>query len=219
MIKIKVTNFAKRHFGKSIGTQIRSHTPKDIDELVSKIFNNLSNICKDKEKTSFGSNIGYGHTNWKILDGYADFCKLLIVENFTSARTGTAEITNENYQWLRSSYVSRRDSELPVLTRHLHLPVQSEKARYIVFVLYTNEHLIEEHKVNSNNEDLYVNEGEADFGIVSIMGQNVCREEPMTPATMIRNHLGKEFGGSGSVLDNEAYMRSVEFWSTHALIK
>ena len=53
----------------------------------------------------------------KIEDGYADFCKLLIVPNFTNARTGTLPITLENYQYLRTGYFSRRKDELPVLSR------------------------------------------------------------------------------------------------------
>jgi hypothetical protein len=41
-------------------------------------------------------------------------------------------------------------------------------------------------------------------------------ETPMAPITMMRNALGVEEGGSGVALDRGAYLRSVEFWSTHA---
>jgi hypothetical protein len=185
-------------------------------------------------------------TPLRLLDGYADFCKLLIVENFTDALTGTCKITNENYQWLRSGYYSRTDQELPVLTRALHLPVPAEKANYLVFVLYTRDHLKEEHDTTMRKQfeeynaktDKPLSESdflalssikglkfdldqypEAEYGVVSIMGQMINKEEPMCPATMTRNHLGMEFGGSGHPIDTEQYMKSVEFWENHALIK
>ena len=41
----------------------------------------------------------------------------------------------------------------------------------------------------------------------------------MDPITMMRNALGKEEGGSGVALNRVEYQKSVEFWSTHALIK
>ena len=44
-------------------------------------------------------------------------------------------------------------------------------------------------------------------------------EIPMNPITMMRNALGKEEGGSGVPLDREKYLKSVEFWRKHALVK
>jgi len=41
----------------------------------------------------------------------------------------------------------------------------------------------------------------------------------MDPITMMRNALGKEYGGSGVALDADKYKESVTFWSAHALIK
>lgn len=40
----------------------------------------------------------------------------------------------------------------------------------------------------------------------------------MTPATAMRNALGREEGGSGVPLDREAYERASAFWETCALI-
>jgi hypothetical protein len=36
---------------------------------------------------------------------------------------------------------------------------------------------------------------------------------------MLRNALGREYGGSGVPLDREEYMKSVNFWSTHAILR
>ena len=40
----------------------------------------------------------------------------------------------------------------------------------------------------------------------------------MTPITMLRNALGKEYGGSGVPLERDKYQKSVEYWSKHAVI-
>lgn len=41
----------------------------------------------------------------------------------------------------------------------------------------------------------------------------------MQPITMMRNALGKEYGGSGIALNETKYKESVAFWSEHILIK
>lgn len=41
----------------------------------------------------------------------------------------------------------------------------------------------------------------------------------MLPSTMIKNCLGKEFGGSGVPMDAQKYRESVAFWSEHAAIR
>ena len=49
-------------------------------------------------------------------------------------------------------------------------------------------------------------------------GQMEDYETPMTPATAMRNALGREEGGSGVPLDRAAYQRAVAYWDAHALI-
>lgn len=44
-----------------------------------------------------------------------------------------------------------------------------------------------------------------DYGIVSIKPSDVSYETPMDPITMLRNALGKEYGGSGVALDQAKY--------------
>ena len=60
---------------------------------------------------------------------------------------------------------------------------------------------------------------EAPWGIISVKAQDVDREIPMQPITMMRNALGKEEGGSGVPLDRAKYAESVEFWRDHAPVK
>lgn len=59
----------------------------------------------------------------------------------------------------------------------------------------------------------------APWGIISVKGQLCDYELPMQPITMMRNALGKEYGGSGVPLEHPKYMESIAFWSEHIAIK
>ena len=188
---IKITEFAKRHFDPKFGgTKILDFTPNEFESFINEL---------NKEK----------YIN--VLPGYADFCKLLVVENFTNAKTGTLPITLENYQYLRSGYSARTESELPIMERWFELPLSAPKANYLVIVLYSKEQLEKEATYG------YVFDG--NWGVVSILAQISSKEEPMKPITMMRNALGIEEGGSGVPIDREAYKKSVEFWNGHAMVK
>jgi len=218
-IKIEVTDFALRHWEKDFtGTRITSH---NVDEFLDDLICELHSIGVDSCPPADGVT---------ILDGYANFCKLVIVPNFTNARTGTLPITLENYHYLRTGYHSRRKEELPVLARWFDLPLPAPEAKYLVVVVYSREQLLKEKyaelkKIEERepsvsymfDEDSYLDG--ADWGIVAILGQMEDEEEPMKPATMIRNALGIEEGGSGVAIDREKYMEAVEFWKTHATVK
>ena len=41
----------------------------------------------------------------------------------------------------------------------------------------------------------------------------------MDPITIMRNALGIDQGGSGVPINREVYLKSVEFWNEHAIIK
>lgn len=144
-----------------------------------------------------------------LFPGYAPFCKLVFLRNWTDAHTGTMTITPENERWLKSEYKSRNDEELPVLVRWFEGIPEVPPAEYLCLVFYDREQLAKE------GTDI----GDADYGIVAILGQMHDQEEPMTPITAMRNALGVDEGGSGVPLDREAYRRSVEFWNTHAAVK
>jgi hypothetical protein len=193
---IKITEFAKRHFDSKFGgTKILNVTPEDFEHMI--------NTLHTSAHTE--------HLFERVIPGYADFCKLLVVKNFTNAKTGTLPITLENYQYLRTGYSARTESELPIMERWFELPLPAPKAEYLVIVLYSKEQLEKE----ATSE--YVFDG--DWGIVAILGQMSAVEEPMKPITMMRNALGIEEGGSGVPIDKEAYKKSVDFWSKNATVK
>ena len=51
------------------------------------------------------------------MDGYAPFCKHILVRNFVGARLGAMQITDANRHLLQCGYSRRRPEELPVLAR------------------------------------------------------------------------------------------------------
>jgi len=194
---IRITEFAKRHFDPKFGgTKILNVTPEDFEHIINNL---VTSVQKE-------------YLFERIIPGYADFCKLLVVKNFTNAKTGTLPITLDNYQYLRSGYSSRTESELPVMERWFELPLPAPKAEYLVVVLYSKEQLDKERK--EGEEELG-----GDWGVVAILAQMSAIEEPMKPITMMRNALGIEEGGSGVTIDRDAYKKSVDFWSKNATVK
>lgn len=198
--KVVITDFGKRHFDPKFGgTKITDCTPGDFEK-------ELNHCIETSDKKLV-----------KILDGYAPFCKLVVIENFTNARIGTMPISVSNYQYLRHGYSSRTPAELPVLSRWFELPVPVPLADYLIVVVYSKNQLVKEHSAGpSALEPLYIN---GDWGVVAILGQTHPGEEPMQPITMMRNALGAKEGGSGVALDSEKYRQSVEFWMCNAIIK
>jgi hypothetical protein len=141
---------------------------------------------------------------FKVLDGYAPFCKLHVHRNWTSTRCLTVPITDDNRDRLRSAYEARTKEELPVLVRWFE-GVEPPVANWLVVILYSREQLAKEGSPI-----------EADWGVVGCIYTAEPEEIPMAPITMMRNALGVEEGGSGIALDREAYRRSVEFWERNA---
>jgi len=194
---IKITQFGKRHFDKDFGgTKILDLTIDEFERII-------------QLETSYEFN------KHKVIPGYAPFCKLLIMENFTDAKIGSMPITLENYQYLRSGYSARKESELPVFSRWFELPIEKPIASHLIIVLYSKEQI---EKEANENKELKVNFN-ADWGIVAILGQSHGNEEPMKPETMLRNALGIKEGGSGVPLDRDKYLESVSFWSNNATVK
>lgn len=139
-----------------------------------------------------------------VLDGYAPFCKLHVHRNWTSTKCLAVPITEENRHLLRSDYDARTRDELPVLVRWFE-GLEPPVAEYLIVILYSRGQLAKEGTHTT-----------ADWGVVGCMYTADPVETPMAPITMMRNALGVEEGGSGVSLDREAYLRSVEFWRTHA---
>ena len=234
---IKITNFAKRQFNvknpsvifpyNSSGSKFINITPEEFEEAV-----NLT-----VKSTTIRA---------KILDGYAPFCKLIVIKNFTDGKVGSVPIDITNYQYIQHEYRSRSEGELAVLSRSLIMPlsVSVQIAEYLVVVVYSKEQLKKEHeaelkekfssyekkkgvvlseedrKAMSEIEGFKFELGETDeWGIVTILCQSHPNEEPMLPITMMRNALGIEEGGSGFPLDKVKYQESVDFWSKNVIIK
>lgn len=198
--KIKVTDFGKRHFDPKFGgTKI---TNKNVEEFEAHLQKEVNSDLV------------------KIMDGYAPFCKLIVIDNFTNAKVGSMPIDMANYQYLRSGYSSRTEKELPVMSRWFELPLPAPVADYLIVVVYSREQLLKEHdsKPGSTFEKFELESDDA-WGVVAILGQTHPNEEPMQPITMMRNALGVEEGGSGVPIDREKYLASVEFWKNNAIIK
>ena len=143
-------------------------------------------------------------TPLKVLEGYAPFCRLHVHRNWTSTRCTATPITDANRHLLRSAYEARSTDELPVLVRWFE-GIDPPVANYLLPILYSREQLAKE------GTDI-----DADWGVVGCMYTAEPIETPMAPITIMRNALGVEEGGSGVPLDRDAYLRSVEFWRTHA---
>jgi hypothetical protein len=183
-MNIELTEFSLRHFDKTFGgTYI---------DMTSEEFINILN-----------------QSSYNVLDGYAGFCKLVVVQNFTNAKTGTMKIDLTTLPYLKSGYSSRRPEELAVLSQWLEIPKRFvPKAEYLVVVVYSKQQLAKEGTIIDTG-----------WGVVAILGQMCDSEEPMKPITMMRNALGIEEGGSDVKLDREAYEKSVKFWSENATVK
>lgn len=209
---LDITDFALRHFNKKgAGTKITSHN-----------YEEFMGTWNDHYRVEFISRMGPGlqiyDPDFRVSDGDEPHIKYVTIRNFTNAKVGVEKITNENYQYLRSGYSSRRDSELPVLSRWFELPLEASVAKFLVLVLYSKEQLEIEHTTGPDADGTPF-DFDADWGVVAILGQNTTEADPMTPITAMRNALGVEFGGSGVPIDKDYYEKAIEFWSTHALVK
>jgi len=222
---IKITDFGLRHFDPKFGgTKILNLEPNQFEQHLN-VFKNLY-FDKPEDRMIDKSD---GHVRVDILDGYAPFCKLLVMSNITQCKTGTLPKTIENAIYIREGYSSRTEDELAVHSVWLDLPVSAPRAKYTVSILYSKAQIDKEaiatykKKVEKGGIDSIGLERpepfEADWGVVAILGQMTPREEPMKPITMMRNALGVEEGGSGVPIDREAYKKSVKFWSENLTVK
>lgn len=196
LLSFSFTDFARRHFDPEFGgTKILTI---DEDAFVEKLHWRMER----------------GHST-QLFDGYAPFCKLVMVENFANLLTGSMEIINENFHLLKSGYKSRQEGELPILSRWFEFPANVPEAKVITIVLYSKEQIEAEEHSRGNTDFKFKKK----WGIVNVMAHMDYHVEPMTPITMMRNALGKEEGGSGVPLDREEYIKASEYWNTHAVIK
>lgn len=175
---VKITDFGARHFDPKFGgTKVLNYSVAKFEEEINSYLNWIEDFDKLNKNDVYRGGV-------KIIDGYAPFCKLIAIPNFTDARVGSMPITLENYQYIRSGYSARRDEELPVFSRWLELPLGKPKAEWLILILYSKEQIDKESKDNTTCEFVPF---DADWGIVAILGQSHPNEEPMKPETMLRN--------------------------------
>lgn len=156
----------------------------------------------------------------RLLDGYADFCKHVIIPNEWGCTVGALPITDANVHLLRSGYLRRRPEELPVLARWFPADkVTAHEAKYLDIILYSREQMIKEYEALPLEGRSVVELPNVPWGIISIKAQDEDYETPMTPATHLRNALGKVEGGSGVPINREAYEASVAYWEMHGSIQ
>ena len=190
-MKIHLTEFAcQQHFNDDkAGTVINDRTSEQFEEELNETIHHLDENLHHWSKP-----------------GYAIFCKLVFLDNWTNAKAGTIRITPENEKLLKTGYKYRNKDEVPVLSRWFE-GIRTPRADCLCIVLYSRKQLI--------LEDIDIPD-DCEYGVVAILGQAHNSEEPMLPITIMRNALGISEGGSGVLFDREAYQRSVDFWSRHA---
>lgn len=185
-MEISLTEFASRHFKKGAGTFV------DMSPFL--FLMKLKNLLKEND-------------NPDLQDSFMDFCKYLIIPNEFGVRASSMPITLENYKFLRSGYSSRREGELPYLSRWFELPIKAPIAEYLVLILYSAE------QIEKEGETI-----EGDWGIVGMQAVMTPVVEPMTPYTMIRNAMGIEEGGNGEKIDRDYLIKAAQYWEEHAII-
>eukprot|EP00981_Chlorochromonas_danica_P009104 scaffold2504_cov178-Ochromonas_danica.AAC.4 len=107
-------------------------------------------------------------------------------------------ITDENRHLIESAYEARKENELAVLIQYVdRQKVIPPQATFLDIILYSREQIIKENEAMGSQAP----DTTAPWGIISVKGQLSAHELPMQPITMMRNALGKEYGGSGVPLD------------------
>ena len=165
----------------------------------------------------------------------------MFIPNFANVECGYTVITEDNRPIIESCYEARKANELAVLIQYIDRKnLQPPKASHLDIILYSREQIIKENEAMGskvrNNLNLKATryffiiyfyfvvydqapETNSPWGIISVKGQLCDFELPMQPITMMRNALGKEYGGSGVPLDFQKYQESVAFWTKHVSIK
>ncbi|TFJ79948.1 hypothetical protein NSK_008506 [Nannochloropsis salina CCMP1776] len=155
-----------------------------------------------------------------LREGYSSFCYHLIVPNFAHLKASYLKIVPENEHLIRTAYDANSPEDLPVLTRYFPASAVKEMtgpAKFLDVILYTREEIHQENMARGMEH--LNNASDAPWGIMRVKAQDVERELPMLPTTLIRNALGKGFGGSGVPLDVDRYKESVGFWMHHAAVR
>lgn len=208
---IGLTDFVKRQWKSDFaGTKMSSVSNQDFIETVNLYSKeHVYHLSNDHAKI-----IHKSHPEW-------EFCKYLIFSNpYKEIRSGAIPLSLEHYPFIRTGYSKRTDSELSFLSRWLELPpgFKPNSAEALCIVLYSNAQLEKEHYANDITKNTPFTLA-ADYGIVAILGLPSFEISPPPPITILRNALGKEYGGNGQPLNNQEYLDSVKYWDQYILCK
>lgn len=142
------------------------------------------------------------------------YCKYAYLYAQGVGYTGVSTVARiaGNEHALRTGYITRKNDaaqEIPYLDRWLDATmVEGAPGVCIAVVLYSREQLAV--------EGIQI---EADYGIVTAQAEPFMGISPMPPATILRNSMGKDFGGNGAPIDREYYKLAVEYWSQWAIVR
>ena len=156
----------------------------------------------------------------ELFNGYADFCKVIIMPNSVDMKYGLVEITEENQSALISKYEGRPGS-LPVLTRSFSLKKLKEQGhdRPIAHFLYVEMYTAEQMKKEDIESGKMDTEHTATLTIFNVKPLMTPYDfVPNAPITMMRNALGPKYGGSGKEIDTKEYTAAVEFFTKYAFV-
>ena len=85
-------------------------------------------------------NMAYEADPKALVEGYAPFCKHLILDNWTETTGKILKITKENEHLLKTKYEARVPTELPVLRRYFPEGiVKPQKVKYLNIILYSKK--------------------------------------------------------------------------------
>lgn len=194
-MRIVMTDFALSHFD---ATEHEPAIPQSPDDFIREVNHYLDHRGWP----------GYDCGVRLIADGYASFCKIIYLDNWTKAKLGIAPIDPSNESLIKTAYEARRETELPVMVRYLPGSDYDKWAKYLAVIVYDREQMLKEGT-----------EIDGDYAVVNILRLAEEVEPPIPPITMMRNALGVEEGGSGVPLDREKYLASVAFWEKHVAVK
>ena len=201
------------------GTKILDKTPEEFSGKINDMLKADSIKLTEGELYSFAPHI--------FID------KQTLIRNGLNLNLILNDIPIEGLQSLiKSDYMSRNEKEIKILTRWIDKkdvePSIIPVFNFIDIVLYTKEHLLKEineriEKGTNSEADLIdkhkLEDPSITHGVVKIIAMSERKETPIDPITMIRNHLGMEFGGNGEKINLVKYQESVDYWSRHVLLK
>lgn len=211
--KIGLSQFVERQFPNyfDLESQIDQIRNGDFDFIPQKKENFILELNKKISKGALSPL--HDNSEGKWIKGYAPFCRGIIINNWTRSLNSWRKKTKDVEHLGRFNYIGRNDKELEMPEYQLEDDgtITPQKAKYLHIILYNWK------QMKLENPDLEYNG--IDWYIVCVKAQDVDYELPMTPITIIRNALGIEQGGSGVVINNLEYGKSVNYHKNNVRIK